>query len=109
MKRNQVKAVHENEVLENFRQYLFMQGKRFIVINRPEPPDAIVKIDGKNTWVEITDAFFSKELSESITSRLAEDKPHKCVPENKRLSIEPDQKFSETLSKVILKERVLPI
>lgn len=26
------------------------------------------------------------------------------MPENKRLSIEPDQKFSETLSKVILKK-----
>jgi len=83
-----------------------MQGKSLTVISRPDPPDAIIKIDGKNSWVEITDAFFNKELAESITSHLANDKVHKPVPENKRSFIEPDQSFSDTLKIVITKKYV---
>lgn len=106
VKRNQVKDVHECAVLENFKQYLLVQGKILTIISRRDPPDAIVKIDGKNSWVEITDAFFNRELAESITSNLANDKRHKPVPENKRNSIEPDQSFSDTLNGVITKKYV---
>ena len=59
----------------------------FKVISKPEPPDAIIAINGSTTWIEITDAFFSRELAESITTHVADDKSHKPVPKEKRVCI----------------------
>ena len=104
MKRREVKNTHEQAVLKNFEHYLLKLGKHFEVLNNPEPPDAIVKINGKINWIEITDAFLSKELAESITSYLAEDKSNKAVPAKSREVYEPDMQFSEILSVTIQKK-----
>lgn len=67
---------HESAVLDSYKNLLSSQGKVLELINRPDPPDAIVKIDGVDTWIEITDAHFSQETAISITSHAADDKVH---------------------------------
>ncbi|MBH0066821.1 hypothetical protein [Pseudoalteromonas sp. NZS100] len=54
---------HESAVLDSYKNLLSSQGKVLKLINRPDPPDAIVKIDGVDTWIEITDAHFSQETA----------------------------------------------
>lgn len=104
MKRNEIKNVHESTVLDSFKKHLAFLNKNMELVCNPEPPDAIITIDGNNTWIEITDAFFSPELAESITSHVADDKTHKPVPKEKRFCVEPDEQFSGVLENVIIKK-----
>lgn len=104
MKRNEIKDVHEDSVLESFRKYSASLNKIIEVISKPEPPDAIITINGNTTWIEITDAFFSPELAESITSHVADDKTQKPIPKEKRFCIGPDEQFSSVLESVIVKK-----
>ena len=60
-------SAHESAVLDSYKNLLSSQGKVLEVIDRPDPPDASVKIDGIDTWIEITDAHFSQETAISIT------------------------------------------
>ncbi len=104
MKRADVKEAHEDSVLNRFIKHCSNCGNTVRVISKPEPPDAIVTINGIPTWIEITDAFFSRELAESITTCIADDKSHKPVPKEKRFCIDPDEQFSLTLESVIVKK-----
>ena len=104
MKRRDVKEVHENAVLEKFKNYCLKNGETLTIISQPDPPDAIVEINEGKTWIEITDAFLSRELAESITSHIAEDKKHKPISKGKRIVIEPTNQFSNTLKEAILKK-----
>ena len=104
MKRSEVKDVHEKSVLVNFKKYYAVFGKEIKILEKPEPPDAIISINGKITWIEITDAFFSAELAESITSHVADDKAHKPVPKERRFCVDPDEQFSSVLESVIIEK-----
>lgn len=104
MKRNEVKNAHEDSVLDSFIKHSAFSNKIIEVISKPEPPDAIVTINGNKTWIEITDAFFSKEIAESITTYVADDKAHKPVLKENRFCIDPDERFHEILKRVILKK-----
>lgn len=104
MKRNELKDAHEDTVLESFKKHSASLNDIVIVISKPEPPDAIITINGSPTWIEITDAFFSRELAESITTHVADDKTHKPVSKEKRFCIEPDEQFSSVLESVIVKK-----
>jgi hypothetical protein len=104
MKRNEIKNAHENSVLDSFKKHSASLKNIVVVISKPEPPDAIITINGNTTWIEITDAFFSRELAESITTHVADDKTQKDVPKEKRFCIEPDEQFSSVLESVIVKK-----
>ncbi len=104
MNRREIKEGHEQAVINSFKQYCESKGNTFEVLSKPEPPDALVLIGGKEVWIEITDAFLNKEFAESVTSYVAEDKNHKPVSKEKRFTIEPDQTFRTILIECILKK-----
>lgn len=104
MNRNEIKDAHEYLVIDSFKRHSASLGNIIKVISKPEPPDAIITINGNTTWIEITDAFFSREIAESITTHVADDKTHKPVPKEKRFCIEPDEQFSSILESVIVKK-----
>lgn len=95
MLRREVNSCHENAVIGRFMEHLKTQGQDMKVVCKPDPPDAIVIIDGKKSWVEFTDAFLSPALAESITSYIADDKKHKPVPIEPRKASELTQHFDE--------------
>ena len=101
MLRRDVKNKHENAVLKNFTSYLKAKGIKVELLCKPDPPDAIVIINGEKSWIEITDAFLNPELAESITSFISEDRPHKPVPGHARKTNEPDKSYDERLSEII--------
>ena len=102
MNHRDIQPAHEKAVLDSFKDYLESQGIKLAVIDRPDPPDAIVSIDGAPSWIEITDAFQSADWAQSITSYAAEDKPHK--PYTRKLILEPDLQSCEKVQEVILKK-----
>lgn len=100
--RKDLKDAHENSVLSTFKDYIKEKGSILKVENRPDPPDAFVEIDNNKTWIEITDAFFSDSVAESITSYAAHDKTHQ--PSESGLFIDPDAITSERVESVIRKK-----
>jgi|GEM_PF-945666 len=102
MKYRDIQPAHENSVLDSFEGYLKESGATFQVIERPDPPDALVNIDGEPCWVEITDAFQSIEWAKSITSYAAEDKTH--TPRKSGVIFNPDSAACEKVKEVIVKK-----
>ena len=102
MKRREVKDCHEESVLSSFKEHLRSQGKILTIMERPDPPDAIVKIDHNITWIEITDAFLNGNHARSLTSYAADDTEH--VPSEETFIFEPDQVFLGEVVNVINKK-----
>ena len=102
MNHREIQSAHELAVLESFSRFMEEQGVRMDVLYCPDPPDAIVELNGLRCWVEITDAFQSREWARSITSDSAEDKanhPYEDVAVN-----EPDRVACEQIMEVVLKK-----
>lgn len=97
--RRELKNVHEEAVLRHFKAHLETQGVYLDILERPEPPEAIVEMDGQRTWVEITDAFLDEQHAIGLTSGACHDTKH--IPDDKRLVINPGEMFSAALHSVI--------
>ncbi|ADD67337.1 conserved hypothetical protein [Denitrovibrio acetiphilus DSM 12809] len=100
MKRNELKDEHELAVINRFRIYIESKGYSFKVLERPDPPDAIIEINANKTWIEITDAFLCPEIAESITSYVADDIPHRPIPSQVKNA--SDDNYGEILKEIIL-------
>jgi hypothetical protein len=97
--RRELKSVHEEAVLRQFATHLENEGGCLEVLGRPEPPEAIVKLNGERTWIEITDAFLDQDHAIGLTSGASDDMEH--IPDDGRLIVEPDATFSSVLHSVI--------
>ena len=102
MNRREIKDQHESSVLKSFEGYLLENEKRLLIKERPDPPDALVIINEKATWIEITDAFFNHEFARSLTSYAANDMDH--IPADGGLYIEPDASFEQNVQTVVSKK-----
>jgi len=98
--RREVKEVHENSVLSSFGEYLKSRNESLIIKDQPDPPDAFVEINSRNTWIEITDAFFNEDVAISITSYTANDVRHR--PSQGGLVIDPDETTTSKIESAIL-------
>ncbi|RZT98240.1 hypothetical protein EV681_0016 [Advenella incenata] len=97
--RRNLKNLHEEAVLRQFKDYLEKDGINLKILERPEPPEAIVELNGRKTWIEITDAFLDSHHAISLTSGASDDVEH--VPDHRRLIYEPDESFSAVFHSVI--------
>lgn len=102
MKHREIQPAHEESVLKSFGEHYLHQGRILKVVDRPDPPDAVVKIDNEICWIEITDAFQSSDWAQSMTSYAADDKVHK--PYQSRIIYDPDQGACEKVREVIIKK-----
>lgn len=97
--RRDIKEAHENSVLASFDEHLKGKGQSLTVKTQPDPPDAFVEIDGADTWIEITDAFYSQDVAISITSYAADDVSHR--PSQVGLVADPDETTTNKVVSVI--------
>ena len=51
VKRRDLKQVHEDAVLQQFSKYMENLGNNFNVLETPDPPEAIIEINDKKTWL----------------------------------------------------------
>jgi hypothetical protein len=102
MNHREIQSAHEESVLDSFASFLGSQGQHLQVLERPDPPDAIIEVDGIKSWVEITDAFQNSDWARSMTSHAAGDRKHQ--PYQSKLMSEPDQEACERVREVILKK-----
>ncbi len=99
VKRRDLKQAHEDAVLQQFSKYMKNLGNTFDVLDTPDPPEAIIEINAKKTWLEVTDAFLDKDHAIGLTTGVSEDAEH--ISDSGRLVIEPDKRFSTVLQSVI--------
>lgn len=99
VKRRDLKKVHEDAILQQFSKYMKNLGNTFEVLDTPDPPEAIIEINAKKTWLEVTDAFLDEDHAIGLTTGVSEDVEHKS--DSRRLVIEPDERFSSMLRSVI--------
>lgn len=99
VKRRDLKQAHEDAVIQQFSKYMENLGKTFNVLETPDPPEAIIEINDKKTWLEVTDAFLDKDHAIGLTTGVSEDVEH--ISDSGRLVIEPDERFSSVLQSVI--------
>jgi hypothetical protein len=100
VKRNEVKEIHEDSVLKAFKNLIESNDNVVEILSKPEPPDAIITINGEETWAEITDAFITPEHARSLTSSVSDDK--KWIKSNTGLV--NVSSFNEILQGVILEK-----
>lgn len=67
--RDVVKDLHENASIQEALDILNLgQIKEFKIIERPDPPDAIISDGETHSWIEHVDAFRSDEEAEELLS-----------------------------------------
>ena len=104
--RRNIKETHENSVLASFGEHLKGKGQSLTVKTQPDPPDALVEIDGTDTWIEITDAFYNQDIAISITSYAADDVAHR--PSQGGLVADPDETTINKVVSVISEKLIKP-
>lgn len=102
MKRREAKEVHEKTILGSFKTMLAKEGHVLSILGHPDPPDAIVEIDGIKSWIEITEAMFNKDYARNITFLPADDAAH--VHSDKNLLGESEETFEQNVIKVVAKK-----
>ena len=102
MKHREMQSAHEQSVLDSFRSYLETKGVSLQLLDRPDPPDAIVQIDGESGWIEITDAFQNTAIAKrfkTATIDNSEEQDYRMVA-----MYEPDREACERVKEVIFKK-----
>ncbi len=65
----QIKKAHEDAVLiDALEEHNRLHGLKLALISRPDPPDAILSDGLVTTWMELTDAFFSRAWARDLSS-----------------------------------------
>lgn len=78
--RRPVQKQHERAVLRDFLAWLNVRrGTQFEVIAEPDPPEAIIKSVRAIRWLEVTDAFWTKDYAQDIYSYATPGEEHKQV------------------------------
>ncbi|MEL0169179.1 MAG: hypothetical protein VW877_13740 [Pseudomonadaceae bacterium] len=102
MNRRDIKKAHEQSVLQSFKRFLEGAGRNLQIVSYPDPPDAVVVLDGSPCWIEITDAFIGADFARSLTTFAADDVEY--IPSGRGVSVNPDANFVEEVVAVVEKK-----
>lgn len=81
--REQIKRAHESAVIDQFVSWLNRsKGARFTVVDRPDPPDAIIVDGNKASWVEHADLYRDWEEAREELTFVTPGERHICHSEN---------------------------
>lgn len=102
MNRRDIKKAHEQSVLRSFKRYLEGVGRALQIVGYPDPPDAVVVLDGRPCWIEITDAFIGADFARSLTSFAADDVEY--IPAGREAAVNPEENFADEVVAVVEKK-----
>lgn len=110
-RRRDVQQRHERAVVANFLEWFEIRRRvAFRVIDEPNPPEAIIQSKRLTRWVEVVDAFWSKEWARDQYSYATPGEAH--VPIGPGPHAGPDLNFANSfvasLSKKLEKTSYLP-
>jgi len=95
-----IKRQHEIAVIENFVAWLNQSsGAHWVIIEHPDPPDAIIKDGEKTSWVEHADLYRHWEEARSETSFVTPGTEH--IPHSENPISDPDQRTAMALMSLL--------
>ena len=100
MEYRDIKNVHESAVVNDFVVWMNRtQGTDWRVIDRPDPPDAVIADGDAYAWVEHTDLYRHWEEARSETSFATRGKEH--IPHSENPICDPDRRTAMALMKTL--------
>jgi len=101
--RKQVKSAHEIAVIDAFvRWYSAATSKNFRIIDRPDPPDAIIQCGSTKRWIEHADVYRnSEEAREEYSYVTPGEKP---FDHSEHPILEPDKRIAMACAEVLRKK-----
>lgn len=77
MSREEIKDQHERCVVDQFIHFWDEHHReRFYVVERPDPPEAIVESSQRQTWIEVATVYVSDEWARDLHSYANPDEKH---------------------------------
>lgn len=74
-------------------------GSCYEVVERPDPPDAIIRSEYTTTWVEISDIYWNKSWAKDVHTYSAIDEEHRPIPPGFHAG--PDAQFAQQFVDVV--------
>jgi hypothetical protein len=100
MSRNDIKDKHERYIVDEFIRYWEDQNhEHFQVVERPDPPEAIVESLHRRTWIEVGTVYASDAWAQDLHSYTNPDEEHRPMPPGRHFKM--DQTFAERFVNVL--------
>src|SRR5579871_5095204 len=78
--RREVKEAHEQFTLDLFLEHLNRRHRsHFQIVEKPDPPDAIIQSSKTVRWVEVVAAFWDATYAQDLASYVTKGEPHKSI------------------------------
>jgi len=98
--RDRISDAHQNAVIDQFVEWLNLdKNTNFKVLERPDPPDAIIFNGKTTTWVEHCDLYRSSDEARSELSFVTPGEKH--IPHSENPISDPDNRIAQQLVKRI--------
>lgn len=100
------------EAHEWFTVSLFLESfnrryhSNFAVVEKPNPPEAIIRSGRMTRWVEVTTAYWNKSFAIDVRSYATEGEIHRPIGDG--VFVSPDSEFSENFVSVVKKKLEKP-
>jgi hypothetical protein len=107
-----VQKAHERFTTELFLKWFNRQHRsQFIVIDEPDPPEAIIQSGKTTRWIEVTAIYWSDAFAQDLNSYVTEGEVHKPIPDG-IVSVNSTQafvgRFVAALAKKLSKNSYVP-
>ncbi len=101
--RKLIKSQHELSLINEFIAFISNEtGVEYILLERPEPPDALLKSENGSIWVEIADIYRSDDEAHEELSHVTPGEENFIHRENP--IVEPDKRIADRLFNVLMKK-----
>ena len=105
--RRATQEAHERFNINTFITELNRRHRsNYKVISEPNPPEAIIKSQGKTSWVEVTAAFMNRDFAEESWSYATPGEKPRPMPNN--VIVGPDAQFSANFVATVKKKLEKP-
>lgn len=79
-KRRHIQQAHERSVVKDFLNWFNAKhGTKYIVIDEPNPPEAVIRSVRRTRWVEVGDVFWTGKYAHDLYSYATPGETHRPV------------------------------
>lgn len=101
--RRRVQELHERFNVNLFlREFNARYHADFVVVEEPNPPEAIIRSKHATRWVEVTTAYLNKAYAIDLNTYAVRGEKH--IPSEQGAFVDQDQQFAKQFVRVVAKK-----
>ncbi len=78
--RRHIQQAHERAVVKDFLKWLSAKhGTKYVVIDKPNPPEAVIRSVRRTRWIEVGDVFWTGKYARDVYSYATPGETHRPV------------------------------